>query len=366
AQQRLRPSPGRRHFERILGARHPANVRILRRLKRLEQEVKLDGPTSAPYAETRRKKRAWYADPASAQPHKAYKVRATIQAQQASLFRRLRRYRLGGFEPNLVRGSFAPQRKIRPAKDVAGPTPVLSLDQSVVLTRALASECGKTIPGCELLLHQLGEHTAKALGAPCTTSLQEQRALVASSRIASLLGAAKIGCPTLLQRIEERISDGNLVVGLRKHRPLALPRALLSYLQLAHVSSHDRGSTAHAVSRQLGELLRVGPDCLALLWMLPSDELAAVIGNLADLIGDSEALELRTRVRLRRNLLAGLAAVAADEGAPPPTGWLRPLQGAGGAPPAAGELVMLAAGVCWLSRTPSKKLAEVCARLAIS
>ncbi|CAE7596223.1 P4HA1, partial [Symbiodinium natans] len=365
--RRLRPPPARRHFERILGGRHPANVRILRRLRRLEVEMKLDGSTAAPFAETRRKKRTWYADP-STQPHKAYKVRATIQAQQASLFRRLRRYRLGGFEPNLVGGSFAPLRKIRPAKDIAGPSPVLSLDQSVVLANSLASESGKAIPGRENLLRQLGEHTARAALLQCATSLQEQRALVASSRIASSLAEANLSCPALLQSLEERISRGSVVSSLRKHRPTALPRILLSYLRLARSSTGlDEGSIARSVSEQLHELLRIGPDRLAPLWILPADELASIVHSLAELLGDPGALESRSRARLRRSLLAGLVAVDREsQGAPLPAGWPRPLQGAAGAPPTAAELEMLVAGVCWLSNGRSKQMVEVSTRLAIS
>eukprot|EP00435_Cladocopium_sp_Y103_P022817 s681_g5.t1 len=41
--------------------RHPANIRLLRRLKRLEKKVELLGATSMPLTETRRRKRQWYA-----------------------------------------------------------------------------------------------------------------------------------------------------------------------------------------------------------------------------------------------------------------------------------------------------------------
>eukprot|EP00434_Breviolum_minutum_P029213 symbB.v1.2.025839.t2/scaffold2536.1/size76742/5 len=43
--------------------RHPANVRLLRRLKRLEQKMELHGATSMPFTETLRRKHQWYSFP---------------------------------------------------------------------------------------------------------------------------------------------------------------------------------------------------------------------------------------------------------------------------------------------------------------
>merc|ERR1712046_551386 len=89
-------------------------------------------------------------------------------ARAAILWRRLRRYRLGGFQPEQCAGRFS---RTKPELDVAFlrktssgvPTSgtrfgVVSLQHIVVLSETLASSCGQDVPGWRRLLEQLGDH----------------------------------------------------------------------------------------------------------------------------------------------------------------------------------------------------------------
>ncbi|CAJ1376567.1 unnamed protein product [Effrenium voratum] len=352
---RQRVHASTRHFNPFLGGRHPANLRILRRLKRLERELQLDGATSMPFTEMLRRKRKWYAQPGDV-GQKAYRRYADLRAQQSLLWRTLRRYRLGGFDPELARGRFVTASSSTPI--ALHQASVLSLDQSVVLARALqASE----LPGSKELLQELGEHSAKAAEC-CVTPLEKQRALLALSRVTSALAEAKLGSVRLLMALEVQMLRAE-VGETRSVRPRAWPRALLAYLRMAKICGGDKDSHARTASAQLAQLLQIGADGRALLWNLSCEDLASFVTALAELLGDAQLLAPRSRFRLRRGLLAGLGSLDAElTGAPLPKGWQRPLETSRGAPPPSSALLPLASATLWLSREGST---QVCAKLGI-
>eukprot|EP00913_Durusdinium_trenchii_P030424 g28499.t1 len=131
------------------------------------------------------------------------------------------------------------------------------------------------------------------------------------------------------------LSQSTLVAFLRRSSPRALPRSFLSYLQLAATTCDDAGRLRNVVNAQLKELLWIGADGRALLWTLPAEELASLVGSLAKLLGDPESLAPRSRARLRR----GLRSLQCDQtGAALPRGWQRPLEASSGGPPSASDL----------------------------
>eukprot|EP00435_Cladocopium_sp_Y103_P025646 s681_g6.t1 len=275
--------------------------------------------------------------------------------QKAQLWRRLRRYRLGGFEPHLVQGSFVAQRGetlIQAAKEI----PVLSLDQSVAL--ALALQMAPQLPGRMALLQQLGNHGAK-VAAGQMNSLEQQRCLVAISRLSSALASMQLPSPMLLQTLEALSERG---LGPRAP-PRIRPRSFLSYLRLAEAGNESQISerSQQAINRQLKELLQL-QDGRVLLWTLPAEELADVMSTLATLLVNVELLDPQLRARLRRGLQEGLSSLEAN-GTALPKGWQRPLERSSGGPPAASQLLELLAGMLWLEPWCE---AEACVQLGIS
>eukprot|EP00928_Gymnodinium_smaydae_P019658 TRINITY_DN17547_c3_g1_i1.p1 TRINITY_DN17547_c3_g1~~TRINITY_DN17547_c3_g1_i1.p1 ORF type:complete len:494 (-),score=71.39 TRINITY_DN17547_c3_g1_i1:141-1622(-) len=103
-----RRSAARKHFERVLGGRHPAARRIHRRIVRLERELQIGGGGQSTINDVRT-----YGDlPRGPRTDWRYILKTTRvrgvsqQARAAILWRRLARYRLGNFRPDSCQGAF--------------------------------------------------------------------------------------------------------------------------------------------------------------------------------------------------------------------------------------------------------------------
>eukprot|EP00434_Breviolum_minutum_P029210 symbB.v1.2.025837.t1/scaffold2536.1/size76742/3 len=257
----------------------------------------------------------------------------------------------------------------RPGNKVrTGISPVLSLDQAVVLAQALQSS--PQMPGRLILLQRLGEHCGKVVGHVQMKDLEEKRSLVAISKLSGILGSLQLPNPELLQTLEAKLHSHSLRESLREtSSPRLLPRGFLSFLQLASAKGSTGeiipASCAGRINSQLQFLLQEDGRAV-LLWTLPSDELADLVSSLASLVRDPKLLDPEVCTRLRRGLQAGLESLDCEmNGAALPKGWQRPLAKQMGGPPRAKELLELLAGLLWLEQCEAD-VKKACLHLGIS
>lgn len=319
----------RQHFERILGGKHPAERRVHRRLRRLERELNL--PHGAPLRETSiRDVRRVRGAPA--------RVRAAI------LWRRLRRFRLSGFEPG--KGSFA---KVQTSRQ--RPRLGLSLDHAVVLSRALAPP-GKKLPGSDALLQSLGDHcvwlTRLHAGGP-----HHRKHIVALIQVAAAHGAMHLPSGSLLGALDELL----VMTWSPPLGPSVVLSALESYACLARhtigtVGGRERPCASDATLCSLLDQLIANADAQSVFVRRPADVGSALFA-VATFVRDPSALALHHR----RGLQAGVETSISVES---PSGQ---------SPLPAGVLLKLGAVLVWVAQSSSPMptmVVEACRRWAIS
>ena len=322
-----------------------------------------EGPAPA-LRERARLRRRWFvaADEKGDSPYRRTRA-ATPLARAAILWRRLRRFRLGGFEPERCDGRLErkapplaplPRAGLRRRGSRQGGVP-LDIEQAVALSEAVASPHGRqALPAseAELLLRSLGDYCVRLLarrgeGAPGggadggeAAAASDRRALGALRRVAAGLATCGVRGGELLAALESHLAAPG------PHRPQSLARALVAYEALACLEPGGRTTAAAAVRPLLRYLLQSeeqGGQCpgggssnrAARLWALPPEDVTAVAAAVAGLVADAGALDGESRCALRAGLLRLLAPGAA-------------VMAPGSAPPSAEALAGLAAAALWL------------------
>lgn len=315
---RLR-TPERRHFERILGGRHPANRRIQRKLIRLEKELHLSGePAVAAFvqkSETRKEDE----DQKSNKIYKTWGPTTNPRARAAILWRKVRRYRLAGFHSGQSRGHFVRQgARAAPSRGAvrAPREDILKSEQAVALAESLATPGGLSLPGCDMLLRRLGEYCAWILVADNKTGAKQQRAVVAKlGRLATALAISGISCPTLLAALGSQLVAAPLL-------PRGIAASLVDYAALADLGEQE-GRDRRVEIRLFKQLLAPGPRPHgSSLRALPSADLASVLAAACPALGDRRSLHADERGHLRSVLQARLSVEPSIGEQPPPAGVL--------------------------------------------